>query len=214
MKYLKYIGIAVLVLLLDQGSKMWVYNNMHLGEEFSLFDISGLKWLKMHYTLNDGMAFGKKLPMPYGKFILSFFRIGAVIAILFYMRNLMRKNAHTGLMVCLTLIVTGALGNVIDGTFYGVLLKYNVIPGSITPWFHGQVIDMIFTDFWQGILPNWIPIWGGEYFAFPIFNIADSSIFVGVVLILIFQKRFFAHEHSEDIEVQNTQESVSNQKNI
>jgi len=209
MNYLKYIGIALLVLLLDQGSKMWVYNNMHLGEEFPLL---GISWLKIHYTLNEGMAFGIKLPAPYGKIALSLFRLVAVTAIVFYLRNLMRKKAHWGLLVSLTLIMAGALGNVIDGTFYGVLLKNNVIPDSPTPWFHGQVIDMVFTDFWQGILPNWVPLWGGSYFAFPIFNIADSSIFVGVVVILIFQRRFFAHEKEMEIEAQNTKETVSMDK--
>lgn len=211
MKYLKYVGIAILVLLLDQGSKMWVYNNMHLGEEFPFL---GISWLKIHYTLNEGMAFGIKLPAPYGKIILSLFRLVAVTAIGFYLRGLITKQAHWGLLVSLTFIMAGALGNVIDGTFYGVFLKNNVIVDSPTPWFHGKVIDMIFTDFWQGILPNWIPIWGGEYFAFPIFNIADSSIFVGVVLILLFQRRFFAHEQTENIEIQKTEESVSSQKNI
>jgi len=198
MRYFKLIALALLVLLIDQASKMWVYNNMSLGEEFVLFDITGLKWLKIHYTLNEGMAFGIKLPAPYGKIILSLFRVIAVIVIGIYLKKLVRQQAHVGLLLSLTLIMAGALGNVIDGTFYGVLLKNNVIPNSPTPWFHGQVIDMIFTDFWQGILPEWIPIFGGTYFAFPIFNLADSSIFVGVVSILLFQKRFFAHEKNQE----------------
>ncbi|MFN3316028.1 MAG: signal peptidase II, partial [Raineya sp.] len=148
---------------------------------------------------------------PYGKIILSVFRLVAVAAIGVYLRNLVRQQAHIGLLISLTLIMAGALGNVIDGTFYGVLLKNNVIPNSPTPWFHGQVIDMIFTDFWQGILPEWIPLLGGTYFAFPIFNLADSSIFVGVVSIIIFQKRFFAHEQNTKNE-QNT--TAENQEEI
>jgi signal peptidase II len=211
MRYLKCFLIAFVVLLLDQGSKMWVYNNMHLGEEFPFL---GISWLKIHYTLNPGMAFGITLPEPYGKIILSLFRIIAVTAIGFYIKNLVKKEAHWGLLVCLTLIMAGALGNVIDSTFYGVILKKNVIAGAPTAWFHGQVIDMIFVDFWQGILPSWLPFWGGSYFAAPIFNIADSSIFVGVVTIIIFQKRFFAHENIEQTDSQNTQETPTTESNI
>ncbi|MDX1902619.1 MAG: lipoprotein signal peptidase [Thermonemataceae bacterium] len=191
MRYLKYIAIAILVLVLDQASKMWVYNNMQLGEEFRFL---GLKWLKIHYTLNPGMAFGITLPEPYGKIILSVFRIVAVTAIGFYLKKLIDKNNHWGLLISLTLIMSGAFGNVIDSIFYGVFLQNNVIPNAPTAWFHGQVIDMIFADFWQGILPEWLPIWGGTYFAAPIFNIADSSIFVGVVSIILFQKRFFGEQ--------------------
>jgi signal peptidase II len=89
------------------------------------------------------------------------------------------------------MILAGAVGNVIDSTFYGVFLN-NAPYGSPTPWFHGQVIDMIFVDIWEGFIPEWVPVWGGQYYSTPIFNIADSCIFIGVCLILFFQRRFFS----------------------
>lgn len=191
MKYLKFIALAVGILTVDQASKLWVYFNMHLGEEFILFDLPGMRWLKIHYTLNPGMAFGILLPPPYGKILLSTFRIVAVGAIALYLKRMIDRQAHWGLLVSLTLILAGALGNVLDSLFYGIFLKNNLPTDAPFAFLHGQVIDMIFTDFWQGILPEWLPFIGGTYFAFPIFNIADSSIFVGVVCIILFQKKFF-----------------------
>lgn len=198
MRYFKFVLLAIIILVLDQVSKLWVQSSMQFGEEFALF---GLSWFKIHYTLNPGMAFGIELPQPYGKIFLSVFRLVAVIAIGFYIRHLIRKEAHWGLLVSLTFIMAGALGNVIDSTLYGVFLKNNLVAGAPMTWFYGQVVDMIFLDFWSGILPTWIPLFGGSYFSSPIFNIADSSIFVGVVSILIFQKRFFVHETKETQEV-------------
>ena len=97
----------------------------------------------------------------------------------------------------MALILAGAIGNVIDSTFYGVYLN-NAPFGAPTRWFHGQVIDFIFFDLWEGILPRWIPIWGGQYFSMPIFNFADSCIFVGVCLILFFQRRFYQQQAEEE----------------
>jgi signal peptidase II len=97
----------------------------------------------------------------------------------------------------MAMILAGAVGNVIDSTFYGVFLN-NAPYGSPTPWFHGQVIDMIFVDVWEGFIPEWVPVWGGQYYSTPIFNIADSCIFIGVCLILLFQRRFFGGIHPED----------------
>jgi len=104
---------------------------------------------------------------------------------------LIKNHASRGLLICISLILGWAAGNVIDSTFYGVFLG-NAPHGSPTPWFHGQVIDMIYIDIWEGYLPQWIPLIGGEYYSFwPIFNIADSSIFVGIFIILFFQRSLF-----------------------
>ncbi|PKQ70157.1 lipoprotein signal peptidase [Raineya orbicola] len=214
MRYVKFILIALFVLIIDQSSKLWVYANMHLGEEFVLFNVIGLKWLKIHYTLNPGMAFGILLPPPYGKIMLSVFRIVAVIAISIYLKRQIDRQAHWGLLVSMTLIIAGALGNVLDSMFYGIFLKNNLPADAPFAFLHGQVIDMIFTDFWQGILPEWIPLLGGTYFAFPIFNIADSSIFVGVVSIILFQKKFFPKTDSsqEFLQTETSAESTSGLK--
>ncbi len=204
MKYYKYFLISVGIVLLDQVVKMVVHFNMEMGLPGQI-QVFG-DWFKIHYILNPGMAFGLKLDTTYGKLILSLFRILATLGIGYYIKVLIDKKAHTGLIVCVALILGGAVGNVIDSTFYGVFLG-NAPEGSITPWFHGQVIDMFYVDIWEGRLPDWMPLIGGDYYSFwPIFNIADASIFVGVTIILIMQKRFFHtwHEQSSEATVNNT----------
>jgi signal peptidase II len=140
------------------------------------------------------MAFGIRWESEFGKLALTIFRIGAMIGIAWYLYNMAKKGAHSGFLICMSLILGGAVGNVIDSTFYGVLFN-NALIGSPTKWFHGQVIDMLFFPLFDFYWPEWMPN-GGEYFLFfsPVFNIADSSIFLGVATILIFQKRFFAQE--------------------
>lgn len=191
MKYQKYFLLSLLIICIDQAVKLYVHFNMEMGAagQIKIFD-----WFKIHYILNPGMAFGLRWENMYGKLALSAFRLMATVAIVYYIVYLVRKNAHQGLIWCVALILGGALGNVIDGTFYGVFLN-NAPAGSITPWFHGQVIDMIYIDIWEGYLPNWIPLIGGQYYSFwPIFNIADASIFVGVFVIIFMQGVFFPKE--------------------
>jgi signal peptidase II len=130
----------------------------------------------------------------------------AVAGIAYYLYYLVKKGVHQGLVWCIALILGGAIGNVIDSTFYGVFLN-NAPFGAPTPWFHGQVIDMFYIDIWEGRLADWIPIIGGDYMAFwPIFNIADASIFIGVAIILIMQKVFFKERKNE---VESTAEDMS-----
>ncbi len=184
----KYFLIALAVILIDQTSKLLVYNYMYLHEEVNVIG----EWFKLHYLLNPGMAFGLRWNNEFGKFALTIFRIGAMIGIGYYLYQMTLKKAHPGFLVSLALILGGAVGNVIDSTFYGVVLG-NQLMESYTPWFHGQVIDMLFFPIFDFTWPQWMPMVGGEYFLFfsPVFNIADSSIFIGVATILIFQKRFF-----------------------
>lgn len=198
-KLLKYFVLALVIIGIDQTSKMLVHFNMMMGTAGEINVIG--EWFKLHYLLNPGMAFGLKSNHEYGKLLLTLFRLVAMVGIGYYMIYLYRKGAHTGLMWCMGLILGGAVGNVIDSTFYGVWLD-NAPFGSPTPWFHGQVIDMLFFPLFDGYYPEWVPYIGGNYFLFfsPVFNIADSSIFIGVVIILIFQKRFFIKEEAENEE--------------
>lgn len=192
MKYYKYYLLSISIILLDQVVKMLVHFNMEYGQmgQIRIFD----DWFKLYYTLNPGMAFGITLGSSYGKFILSGFRIIAMTGIAVYLYRLAVKGAPQGLLWCIALILGGAIGNVVDSIFYGVLL-HNAPAEAATPWFHGQVIDMFYIDIWEGILPEWIPLFGGQYYSFwPIFNVADASIFVGVSLILILQKDFFKEQ--------------------
>jgi signal peptidase II len=126
-----------------------------------------------------------------------------MIGIALYLRILAKRGVHEGLLWCTALILGGAIGNVIDSTFYGVFLN-NAPYDSPTVWFHGQVIDMFYLDIWEGIMPNWIPFIGGEFYSlWPIFNVADASIFVGVAIILIMQKKFFAEKEFNEQETLN-----------
>jgi len=193
-KYVKYFLLSLGIIVLDQVVKMLVHQNMYLGEEFSVFG----DWFKIHYTRNPGMAFGIVLDHQYGKLVLSVFRLLAMVGIGYYLYYLAKKGVHQGLLWCTALILGGAIGNVIDSTLYGVLFGLSTENAPMA-LFHGEVVDMFYLDIWKGYLPEWVPGMGGEYYSlWPIFNIADASIFVGVAIILIMQRRFFAHRHLEE----------------
>ncbi|MFD2573488.1 lipoprotein signal peptidase [Spirosoma soli] len=191
----KFFVLTLLLIALDQGVKLAVHFYMAPGFAGQIKLIGD--WLKLHYVLNPGMAFGMQLGYEYGKLLLSVFRLFAMVGIGYYLVHLAHRGAPDGLLWAMSMILAGAVGNVIDSTFYGVFLN-NAPYGSPTPWFHGQVIDMIFVDLWEGFIPEWVPVWGGQYYSTPIFNIADSCIFIGVCLILFFQRRFFGEQHIEN----------------
>jgi signal peptidase II len=189
---LLYFLLALLVIGLDQLSKYLVHSNSTLmsGGEIMLIG----RWFKLHYTTNPGMAFGVELPPPYGKLLLTAFRLAAVSGLSYYIVHLWRHRAASGFIACMALILGGAVGNLIDSIFYGII--YNNAPvGSPSRWFFGQVIDMLYADIYEGFLPASWPLVGGKYVSlWPIFNVADSSIFIGVALILLFQGKFFQQE--------------------
>jgi len=195
MKYFKFYLLTIGIIILDQVVKLLVHYKMDMGVggEIPVFG----DWFKLHYTQNPGMAFGLELGSEYGKLALTSFRLAAMVAIGYYLYYLIKKSVPTGLCWSIALILGGAVGNVIDSTFYGVFLD-NAPYNAATPWFHGQVIDMFYIDIWEGRVADWVPLFGGQRMSlWPIFNIADASIFVGVAIILIFQKSFFKENSTE-----------------
>ena len=200
--YIKYFGIAFLVIAIDQAVKMLVHFQMDFGTPGQI-QIFG-DWFKLHYTTNPGMAFGMELGSEYGKMILTTFRLVAMVGIGYYLTYIIDKKNHPVYILCIAMILGGAIGNLVDSVFYGVLLD-NAPYNAPTPWFHGQVVDMFYFDIWEGYVPDWVPVFGGSYTAlWPIFNIADASIFIGVAIILIFQNRFFP-EKKEEIPTSETE---------
>jgi len=194
----KAVVIIILILILDQILKIWVKTHMTLGQNIAV----GGHWFFIHFTENEGMAFGMKLGGNFGKLFLSLFRIVAVIIIGWWLYKVTRKKVSNGLIFCISLIMAGAIGNIIDSAFYGLIFSEStfmqvagVFPagGGYGPFLHGKVVDMLYFPLIQGYYPKWFPFFGGEDFIFfrPVFNIADSAITTGVILLILFQAKFF-----------------------
>ncbi|UYQ93201.1 lipoprotein signal peptidase [Chitinophaga horti] len=197
MKYRHVVIIVFLVLLVDQVLKFWIKTNMTLTQEYTIF----ADWFHIHFIENEGMAYGLQFGGGFGKMFLTLFRLVAVIVGFIYIKRLIRDGYHKGLIICGSLILAGAAGNLIDSLFYGMIFSESTAAsvaqfmpegGGYAGFLHGNVVDMLYFPLYKGFLPTWVPIWGGEYFIFfrPVFNIADAAISIGVITILLFQKRF------------------------
>jgi signal peptidase II len=201
MKARQIIFIILLVILADQALKFYIKLHYSVGEEHEVIG----KWFRLHFVENEGMAWGWKFGGGFGKIILTVFRLGAVIWGSFLLRDFIRKHYHKGFIICAALIYAGALGNLIDSLFYGLMFDASdpivrnvahLFPksGGYASLFHGKVVDMLYFPLIENKhYPSWFPFFGGDEFTFfsPVFNIADASISVGVIVILIFQNKFF-----------------------
>ena len=190
--------VVLLVLFIDQTSKIIVKTHMTIGQNIPVLG----NWFNIYFIENDGMAFGMQFSGEYGKLILSVFRIIAVIFIGWYIHRLVQQKAHRGLIMSVSLIMAGALGNIIDSAFYGMFFSESYFSqsaeflpegGGYATFLHGRVVDLLYFPLIRGNFPDWFPFWGGQEFIFfrPVFNFADSAITIGVFILLIFQKKFF-----------------------
>jgi signal peptidase II len=196
------------ILLIDQILKIWIKTHLQYGEGFNLL---GQEWAKIQFVENEGMAFGLSYGGVIGKYILSIFRIIMAVFLSYLLYTLYKTGEKKSLIFSFSLIVAGAIGNILDCIFYGLIFSESHYHGGLAqfvafgsgyaPVFQGKVVDMLYFPMINTILPNWVPFWGGERFEFfrPVFNIADSAITVGVISILLFNRSFFSSEKKKTV---------------
>jgi signal peptidase II len=195
--------LVAVVILLDQALKIWIKTSFPYGH---VMDLAGQKWAQLYFIENPGMAWGMELGGNWGKLILTLFRLVAVTFGTWYLVKIIREGYHKGFIICASLIYAGALGNLVDSMFYGLIFEestYMHVAKFVSPgngyggFLHGKVVDMLYFPIVRSTFPAWMPFIGGNEFEFfsPIFNIADAAISVGVLTLLAFQKRFLHKEH-------------------
>ena len=197
----------MLVLIIDQTLKFYIKLNYPLGGGF---DILGQDWAKIHFIENKGMAFGLSFGGVIGKYVLSIFRIIMVGTLIYLLNHMIRNKESYGLQLSFALIIAGAIGNIIDSAFYGLIFSNTsyhlgniaeLFPagGGYAPFLQGKVVDMFYFPMINSTYPEWLPVLGGDSFSFfrPVFNVADSAISVGVVLILMFHRSYFVSKGIE-----------------
>lgn len=194
--------LIALIIFIDQAIKFYIKLNFFLGEEHAIIG----SWARLHFIENEGMAWGLKFGGDFGKIILTLFRLGAVIWGTFLIKGFIEKKFHSGFIFCAALIYAGAVGNLIDSMFYGLLFEASVpyttmvaklfpVGGGYGAFLHGRVVDMFYFPIIQNAhFPSWFPFWGGEEFEFfrPVFNFADASISTGVISLIVFQKKLLS----------------------
>jgi len=207
------IGIVFLVLLIDQCIKIWVKTHMEYGEEFGIL---GLSWARIHFVENEGMAFGLSLGGNLGKLALSVFRLVAVGFLIYIIHNLVKAKETFGVILSFSLILSGALGNILDSAVYGLIFSNTPYHGGVATMFpeeggyasflFGKVVDMLYFPMIDTTFPESFPIWGGERFQFfrPVFNISDAAISTGVISLLLFHRRIFKSKPATDSAKENT----------
>jgi signal peptidase II len=222
-KGFKIAAFIALLVIADQALKIYVKTHFHVGESHAMAG----NWFKLYFIENEGMAYGWKFGGEFGKMFLTLFRLAAVIYGVFYIQKIIKKKYHPGFIICVALIFAGALGNLIDSMFYGMIFEESSIDAlnvaRIFPthgyagFLHGNVVDMLYFPIIQNAtFPTWVPFWGGQDFVFfrPIFNLADASISTGIITLLLFQNRFFKTKNSKTGNVIETKTVVNDEVQV
>ncbi len=214
MKRKHVIGIIALIVIADQAIKYYIKTTFHLNTSHKVLG----DWFQLYFVENPGMAYGMKFGGNWGKMALTIFRMAAVVFGVWYLGRIIKQRYHNGFIFCAALVFAGALGNLIDSCFYGLIFDKGMVfdpqineyvgySGLATlskqgyaSFLHGNVVDMFYFPVIRGQFPSWVPIWGGDHFEFfrPIFNLADAAISTGIISILVFQKSFFNHKDHDE----------------